>query len=143
MVFLLKILYRGDPLGIWRSSNLKNSLPTLVVTAFEYGGLNHITLRFRCLFWFSFLGVSTNVASRVYPALDRASLYGGKALLKVSVEPTGQKVSVEPTGQKRKILHQVVHCSTSHPLQPSHQTLQFVPGREISHYESFKNHHTQ
>ena len=35
------------------------------------------------------------------------------------------------------------HCSTRHPLQPSHQTLQFVPSRDISHHESSKNHHTQ
>ena len=45
--------------------------------------------------------------------------------------------------RNEKILHQVVHCSTSQTLQPSHQTLQFVPGREISHHESFKNLHTQ
>ena len=54
-MFLLNILCISWSLGKCFDSSCRNVFPILVLTFFEYGGLNHIMFRFLLRFWFSSL----------------------------------------------------------------------------------------
>ena len=75
-VFLFKIFLRGWSGPKCWSTNFRNFAPIFVFTAVEYGGLNHIVLRFLVLFGFGgFPFVGVKLSSKLYPLFCKASWY--------------------------------------------------------------------
>ena len=75
---------RGDPVGKCLSMSFRNFAPKFVFTFIEYGGLNHIILRFLCFLGFPSQGGS-NFSVCVYPFLFNSAWYRGAAVSNISL----------------------------------------------------------